>query len=333
MTHDPAEPESVSSEEEAWGDDGPPPSPRVRLWLRVLQRFVQVTLALVALLIAIVVGWLQSRDFEQRIIDLVESGLEDAIGEQITITGVNARYWPPGITAEGVHIFHQPTGETILSVERIRVPIRLRWSGAPEAGRIYLQRPVVHLHVEGDGNLREFRNRIRPPAELRRPLSRLPFRALDIVDGQVRVTYPDGFVEIDHLEVTPRRRTARVGGDLTIRFRSFQQSTHIEWPDVQIGPEAIVVPRLGLDTSALSLGGRVAFDLDGPLDAALSAKVRLEPLQPLLGEPRLLHGLVDVDVRVSGPPSDLQAQLLVHGADVGADLPGVLTPFADLRVR
>ncbi|MBX2799100.1 MAG: translocation/assembly module TamB domain-containing protein [Myxococcales bacterium] len=326
-------PTSVTGE---WVDSDPPDPRRVsrlrrqRLALtliRALRRFFQGTLVLLVLCAAVLLGWLQSDDFQRRTVTLADQLLETALGEQVTISRINARYWPPGLTAVGVHVFHEPTGETILSAERVRIPLRIRMGGGPAIGRLHLQRPTVHLHVASDGKLREFRDMARRPPEQRQPLRRLPFSGIKIIDGTVRLDFADGFVMLDELSATPTRYGTDLSGNVQLKVRDLEQRTHFEWPQVTIGPERIDVPRLALDFEAISLGGRATYDLGSDVDVALTATARLEQAQELLVAPRKMYGHVDLDLSVRGPVEDPVAQVTVSGQELGLDMPGVLTPL------
>ncbi len=316
-------------------DDDPSPSPRARRVLRALQWFTQATLVLVAIGLVVFVGWLQSGDFRQRVRGLAAGVLEDALGENVAIEGVNARYWPPGVTVTGVVVSHHATGEPILSADKVRIPLRIPLTGGFELGVVHLQRPTVHVHLEEDQKLREFRERRPPPT--RAAKRRLPFRGLRVDGGQLQLEHPEGFIRIDDLSITPEREGSVVSGELSVAFRDLRQSTRFAWPATRIEPEAVHVPYFSLDTPLLSVAGPVEIDLEGPILADLAAKVRLEELAPALGEPRMLRGLVDVDVRARGTLSDPTARVLASVQDLRARLPGVLTPiltyeFGDLTL-
>ena len=297
--------------------------PRIRAARRWLLRFARITLAFVGLLVLTIVGWLQSNDFEHRVIAQVETSVARSLGQAIHIDAVHARYWPPGITVTGLRIFNAETDTTIVSADQVRIPIRLRFTGGAEIGRIQLLRPVVHLHIEEDGSLREFRRRPGPS----RPMSRLPISGIAIEDGTVQLDYPDGMVAIKRLQSEPRWSGHAISGDLEIRAAALHQRAHFEWPGVQIGPEVVSIPWFALDLPSASLWGHASIDLDGPLDVALDATLRLEELSGLLQAPRELRGLVKAQVTATGMPADPVAHITINGQELGADLPGALTPL------
>ncbi|HHO50018.1 MAG TPA: hypothetical protein ENK18_03895 [Deltaproteobacteria bacterium] len=296
-----------------------------RLGARLLRLAVVGLLALIALLL----GWLQSGDFQHRVTGLSDRLLQDALGEQVSIERINVRYWPPGLTAVGVHVVHAPTQETILSAERVRIPLKLRLTGGPTIGRLQLQQPRVHLHLEPDGGIRELRDMIRPPPELRRPMTRLPFSELQIEGGQLRLDLPadQGTIQLAHLEVEPRRgSTADLSGDLSVRYRGLEEATHLDWSGITLGPETIRIPKLILDTRLANLEGRLEHTLGGAIEADLSAKVQLEQLDGLLEEPRALYGKVDLDLMLEGTLADPTLHVVALTTALGLDVPGVLTP-------
>lgn len=310
-----------------------PPTTQGPSLLQRLSRIGGRALRLLAIgllaVIALILGWLQSGDFQDRVIGLADRLLQDALGEQVTIERINVRYWPPGVTAVGVRVVHAPTQQTILSADRIRIPVKLRFAGGPTVGRLRLQQPVVHLHLEPDGRIREFRDMLRPPPELRRPMTRLPFSELQIEGGLVRLDLPrdEGTIQIANLTVEPTGGPfADVRGDLLVRYRDLEERSHLEWPGVQLGPETVEVPSLVLDTQLANLSGRVSHTLGGPIDADLSAKVQLERLDALLEDPRALYGRIDLDLRLEGSTVDPTLHVVALATDLAVDVPGVLTP-------
>jgi hypothetical protein len=272
-------------------------------------------------------GWLTSTDFQHRAVPLVEALLEDQTGEEVSLNAVRVRMWPPSLSVEGLHLSHHQTGDTIFSVERVRVPLVLR-GGGPAIGRMTLQAPTVHLHVDQGTGLRELRNMKRKPPEERKPLRRLPWWSVDITDGSFRLDYPDGRVEIDRLELHP---DASGRGELNARLqasaRDLDIETQLSWPQVRVGPDTVEVPNLRVHTEPLQLQGSVFAALGGSVDTHVSAAVDLERLDPLLTPPRRLHGHADVDVSINGPVNEPRAAVLVAGHQVGIDVPGVFTPL------
>lgn len=318
--------------------DGPPPNPApgnrpaarpTSLGRRVLRFFLGLGWGLglaVGALLAALVGWLHSDDFQRRVTAWTEALIERETGEQATVGAVRVSLLPPAVAMDGVHLFHAETDETIASLERARIPIVLH-SGGVGIGRLSLQRPVVHLHVERDGGLREFRNRPRregPP----KPLRRLPFATLEVTDAILRVTYPDGEASLDDLDITPTgTHHAAVTGALSVSFRDLRQEATIRWDDLTLGPDRIALPDVALHTPLVDLDGPVALTLAGPLDLDWTGQLRLDELTPALRAPRAAHGVVDLDVDVHGPPADPTAAVVLHGQRLGFDAPGILTPL------
>ncbi len=306
--------------------------PQRRSFGRRLRRALGTFLAMLGLVLAVLalvlVGWVNSEDFQRRTTALVELLVERQTGEQATVNAVRIQFLPPSVAVDGFHLWHDETDETIASVERVRAPLVLSRGGVG-VGRLEIQRPVIQLHVEPGGELREFANRLqRDPTKRGDPLRRLPFESIILTDGVVRLWFPDGEVQLEDIDLVPTDGPITdITGDLTARFRDLDVSTRLEWSGVTLGPEVISVPDLAVVTPILQVHGPVSLDLDGPVDARLTAHVALDELTPALTPPRALHGSLDLDLDVTGPPSDPTLVLAVLGRTVGVDVPGVLTPL------
>lgn len=306
----------------------PPSRPGpLRVVLRLARRTLQLLVLLLTSLVLLLIGWLHSNDFQRRAAYLVERLVEEQTGEACTITAVSLQVWPPGANIDGFHLYDDASGETILSLERLRAPLVLRGGGIG-LGRLRLQRPVIQLHLDADGKLREFRNLpVREPGQ-RRPLKRLPWSSLEVVDAAIRLELPEGHVRIEHLHVEPSEGSlGDMRFDLDLRFRDFTDRAHVRWPRVRLGPERIEVPELVLQTAVLDLEGRGGVVLAGDLDAELTGRIRLDQANPLLAPPRAAHGLVDVDLWLRGPPQAPVVEVVAFGQQLGFDTPGVHTPL------
>jgi TamB, inner membrane protein subunit of TAM complex len=305
----------------------------LRVLARLFGRMFQGLALLALTLAALALGWLKSEDFQVLATHRAEQMIETALGERATLTRVSVEFWPPGIQIEGFHVFSGETDETILSAERIRVPIALTWTG-PRMGLVTLQRPVVHLHVDSTGKLVEFQNRVRTGQRL----TRLPWNGLRVLDGDLSIEHPAAGVEITGLTVVPRRGTVSdISAELALTAyepgpapegerRSITQTSDVSWSAVQLGPTEIVVPALALDGSVLDLAGSVVFPLAGELDIALNGALSLDELTPLFQPPRAGHGEVGFSVVVTGPPEDPRARVTARGERLGLDMPGKFTP-------
>jgi hypothetical protein len=294
------------------------------LW-RLVVRSLQLAVMSVVLVLAVLVGWLRSDDFRTRAVKLLETVLEQQLGEAVTLTDVNVRFWPPGADVEGFHVFHAGDGETIVSAERIRVPLVLD-RGRIGVGQLMLLRPTVALHVDEKGKLREFQHL--PKRENPRPLQRLPFSGLRIIDGSVRVEFPDGYVSLEGIDALPTPgRTTSIDGTLSYRYRGLEESTELFLSDVVLGPERIEFPDLSLDLRVADADGRARLVLPGEIDAELTLAVDLEEVNPALTPPRAAHGTVDLDLRAEGTLQAPTIAIVVAGRHLGADVPGVFTPL------
>ena len=84
--------------------------------------------------------------------------------------------------------------------------------------------------------------------------------------------------------------------------------------------------------------GRAQVDLQGVVDVAASVHSELPALNALLGEPRALDGTADVDILISGAPTDPVAEVtaLVREAQLtlpGAQVPVVHYAFGDVTAQ
>lgn len=302
-----------------------------RGWLATLAiRALQVGALAVVLAFAVLVGWLRSDDFRGRAVKLVETVLEQQLGESVTLTDVTVRFWPPGVDVDGFHVFRADDGETIVSVERVRVPLVLS-GGRIGVGQLTLVHPTVSLHLDEKGRLVEFRQRAR--RENPRPLRRLPFTGLRIVDGSLRVEFPDGFAALEGIDALPTpQRTTSVDGTLSYRFRGLEESTELFFPDIVLGSEAIEVPDLGLDLRVVDVTGRARLTLPDALDADVSLAIDLEEVTPALTPPRAAHGALDVDLRAEGTTAEPLISIAVAGRDLGLDVPGLVIPLLTYEI-
>ncbi|MCB9687341.1 MAG: translocation/assembly module TamB domain-containing protein [Alphaproteobacteria bacterium] len=305
----------------------PPPKKRPGCLRRLVARLFQTSVLLVLAVLALIVGWVRSDDFRNRAVKLVETVLEGQLGEEVTLNDVRIRFWPPGVDAYGLHVFHAPTGDTILSAERVRIPVVLR-DGGVGIGQLALQSPAVMLHVEKDGKLREFRNLKK--AENPKPLKRLPWASLRVNDGLVHVDFADdlGFVEVDDIDLLPTRGPkSDLTAQLRYRIKGLGDSSSLTLPDLVLGPDVIEIPDFTLDTRVLDVHGRATIPLQGEVSSEVSLRADLEEINPALTPPRAAHGFVDADLVVRGTPKDPTAWVSVSGAQLGLDVPGVFTPL------
>lgn len=305
------------------------PSPMVRrstghVLVRFAVRLVQLGALAVLSFLLLLVGWITSTDFERRAIDLIEALIEDATQEASTITALRVHLWPPGLEVDGFHLYRPDDGHTLVSAERVRVPLVLR-DGGPAIGRIVLQRPVVQLELDAEGRLVDFAGieQRGDPA----PLERLPWSSLEIRDGNLRITHPEGHLRVERIDVTPAEGpVALVSLDLDVAFRDLRQQARVRLPGVVLGPDRVEIPSLALDTGLLDLTGRAAWPFGGALDVDLTGRIELEALQPLLEAPRAAQGSVDFDLRAEGPLDDPRFELAVHGRGLAVDVPGANVP-------
>ncbi|MCB9692546.1 MAG: translocation/assembly module TamB domain-containing protein [Alphaproteobacteria bacterium] len=294
-------------------------------WIAV--RTTQTAVLLVLASVVTLVVWLGSDDFQRRARTLAEIVIEHQTGEQLSVSRLDVAFWPPGAEIRGINLFHEPTGETIVSAERVTIPVELGWSG-PRLGRIALVRPVVQVHIE-EGGLRELRNAAKGNGK---PLEELPFSGLDIVDGTVRVVHPKGEVALRGLYLQPvDGREHRLVADLHVVQDQWERTFPFRIDDLTIGPRVVGVPAIDLKTDPLDVTGRVWVPLRGDMEADLTLTARLDELDGLLPPPTALHGEAAADVELRGPPNNLTAAVTAWGRGLMLDTPGDRTPVLHYR--
>ena len=294
-------------------------------WVTTRTAFVLFVTCLA--MFAVLAGWLYSTDFQSRIVPIVEDLLAQQTGEDVDIEAVRVRLWAPAILGEGVTITSRDHGEPIVEAAFLRIPLVLR-GGGPAIGRMVIDQPEIHLHLDEKGTLVEFSRMKRKPPEQRKPLKRLPWWSIDITDGAVRLDHPQGSVELDRIELHPDKSGyGLLEGRLRGQVRDLSIRTEIQWPDVRIGPDTIEVPELRLRTPPLDLEGALRIPFQGEMDVGLTAMARLERIEPVLTPPRKAHGVVHLDASASGTLQDPQIVALAFADDLGLDLPGVFTPL------
>ncbi|NCG20684.1 MAG: hypothetical protein GWP91_16875 [Rhodobacterales bacterium] len=279
--------------------------------------------------IAFVVGWLNSDDFQTRSIYLVEGLVEGATGQGCEVGKIKVAPWPPGLEIEQFKLYAKDTDETILSVARARAPLVLR-DGGPNLGRVVINEPYISLHIEKGGKLREFQDIPTgdPNAPPGTPLAKLPWYTLEITDATIRVAFPHGTLAIDHLNFIPvDGPRSDLPADVVIDVRDLHEETTLDIRNITLGPEVIEIPELEFRSTPLLLTGRVRVPLQGELDVDLFAHIALEEINALLSPPRMAHGEVDIDIHLGGLPKDPRAEVVALGQRVSVDLPGVFTPI------
>ncbi len=290
---------------------------------RILSRGLLGLLGLMLAAVFLLVGWLQSNDFQVRALRVVEAAAESALGENVTLGRIRVRPWALGVDLEGLHVFHGATGDTILSAERARIPFTFR-NGRVAIGRLQVQAPSLHLHLDPDGRVREFQS----VAGGDGPMEQLPFSRLRVTDGDLRIDHADGSIAISELSVTSvTGALTDVSGKLQLTLRGLRDEATFTWIGVEIGPDVVAVPALTVDARSFDLGGALRWEVGDEIDADLALAVPLEELTPALTPPRALHGRLDAKIRVTGPTSGPTVTANATWDDLGVDVPGVLTPL------
>jgi hypothetical protein len=319
-------------------ENQPEPKSDSRPWRKRLARFiVVVTLQVPAMLLlaafVVLVSWTRSEDFQRRTVNLLESVVEDTSGEEATINEVRVKFWPPAIEVDGFHLYNTITSDTIVSVERARVPVVLR-DGGLKIGKLTLQRPRVELHIAKDGKLREFRNKKTPePGGPKRPLTELPWSSVAVSDGGFRLYFPDGSVAIDHLNLDPTPQgLTDLTAKLRVVYRDLDERSELSLPGITLGPKRIDIPDLKVRTAPLTIEGHVRHPFGEALDVDLNIRSDLEAINPALPPPRKAHGQIEMDLRVEGTLQDPSATVSLVGQGLEAEVPGIFWPIITYRV-
>jgi hypothetical protein len=275
---EPEQPEAAEAKPNPW---------RKRLFRLFLLIAVQIPILISLAAFVVVVSWTRSDDFQRRSVDLLEAIVEDTSGEEATINEVRILFWPPAVEVDGFHLHNRITSDTIISIERARVPLVLR-DGGVKIGKLELQRPRVQLHLGKDGKLLEFRSlKKRDPNAPKRPLKELPWSSIALSDGGFRLFFPDGKVAIDHLNLDPTDDgKTDLSAAVRVQFRGLDETADLILPAITLGPKIIDIPDLDFRTAPLSLAGHLHYPLGGEIDVDLNIRSDLESVNPALPPPR-----------------------------------------------
>lgn len=277
-----------------------PPRAR-RPWLR--------RLLVLAGLGGAVAWWVQS-DFVMRMAARTgERAAEALLGERVSVGRVRLSYVPLEFGVDGLVIAHPATGDTIVAAHAITVTPG--WEhGHPIVRRLTLDRPLVELHVEADGQLRELRAlTATKPSLPEPPLStgpaHLPWEELEILDGTFLLHAPTVDVAVGGIALTPTGPEGR--GDLALASVTLglpngrQEARDLRFPGLRLAADAVEIPSLDVQFPAFGVEGWARLPAEGPIDGELSARVELgrltAPVEPLSA---WQDGVIDVDATLGG---------------------------------
>lgn len=267
-----------------------PPATRTRAWLR--------RVALAAALLATVGAlplWTRSEDFQSRVRPLVEAILSEKTGEIATVERIEVQLYPPELRVQGLALL-APDRTPIAQVERVTAPITLA-GGRPRLGRISLARPQLTLHLNADYHLVEFQHRPRTG----RPLERLPWESLLLKEGELHLIFPEGSLSLTGLDILPQGGSAaRMEGQLSGAWRGLSLEAPVEIAALQLGPDAVVIPKMTIDSDLFSISVQGTAPLTGPIALDLQARAGLDRFEPLFRDGHALGGAVDLDLRLDG---------------------------------
>ena len=275
--------------------------------------------------------WLRSAHFSELVSVVVEDQVRAQIGEDLDLGRIAVLLWPPAVLIDNATLSHPATGEPIVHVARVRVPLVLHSTG-PGIGRLTINGPQIHLHLEEDKKLREFRNIKEPPPNAPKgaPLTRLPFSSIEITDGSFRLNTPKGEVVIPQLDVMPvTGSVADIAAVVELIQGPIEDRFDLQLVDSAIGPEAIELPNISVVGNQLQMTAEAAWPLGGDLLASIEANVATERFNPFLVPPREIEGQVEARLDVFGPFDALQASVFLTGTDVSLQLPGKKVPVVN----
>lgn len=306
-------------------------------------------LAGVLLLAAISVG-LQTEVFSRQTARALERVIAGLTGERAMVGGVRVdligrRAVVEGITLSEISEDPEKDGQTILAVERVQLVAGWR-DGRPNLRLLEVVRPVVRLHLDGDG-LREFRE-LRPgaPRPPDAPPPELPWERLRVVDGSFTLLGPRFSVEAESVWVSPDRR-GRLDvdiGRLSLQSGGVAQIAHrVRLSEVGFAPDELVIPSLSMafrperprllpdplpgqeleeappgvaELPSLAVEGSLAARRGGALEGDLAIRGRLEGWNAALPPRLAAQGALVASLRLGGHTErpELGGDLRLEGA-------------------
>lgn len=270
---------------------------------------------------------LRSGPFEDWLKAVIIAEVDKATHETADLDRAWVTFAPPGLQIDGLSLAEDESGELIATADRIHAPVVLR-GGSVKVGRLTIDRPWVSLHLDARGRLVEFRpDPDQPPRPPGKPLSSLPFVALDVTGGHLQLALPDGELSVTSFSVQPTDGAlSEVAARVDLTWRDFADGTDLNLSGVVLGPERISIPDLAVDLAAVQLRGPLGLTLPGDLDGDLVIRSDLDTLSPLLTGPRYLEGRADAQVTLTGTVSDPVATIRATGQSLGYDAPGKVWP-------
>lgn len=231
----------------------------------------------------------------------IQVAAERVLGEEVTIGAVTVSYLPLEIGLEGVVISNRSDGARIVGVHSVRARFGLQdW----KAGLVELrvERPDVLLHLDEDG-LREFRDAASTPGGGPGP-ERLPWMALSVIDGHVRVEGTDQLAELSDIDIKtqPDGLLDIAWGSLRLQHGRIDESTGpTRLKHVTLTPREVRLPAISVTFDHLSIDGSFAARSEGPIEGDLAVSAGLPAFTTLASEPRsYVDGSAHLDVSLAG---------------------------------
>jgi hypothetical protein len=288
--------------------------------------FATIPLGIVALILIAVI-YLNSSDFQRRAQGLLVAEIEKITGEKFDVVEAEISLLPPRAALHGARLTRKD-GRRIATVDQVQAP--LVWRGGKfQLGQIRIEHPRIELTVDKQGKLDAFRNlNLGKGGPKGAPLTELPWRSLTITDADIQVRYPDGVVALQSLNVVPiNGPLTEVTGDLRIKYKELDETSTLVLEPVTLGPNRIDVPSLHVQFTPVMLDVSFAHDLGGAWTGTLTGHTDLEQFNVVIPQPRGVHGVVDLDLTLSGTPNDPVVQANVLGKQVSLEVKGALTPI------
>ncbi|MSQ01691.1 MAG: hypothetical protein EXR71_07330 [Myxococcales bacterium] len=230
----------------------------------------------------------------------VQTLVEAALGEEVTVGGVKVSYFPPEVALEGVVIAGRADGERIVGVRSVRALFGVQdWR--PGLIRLTVDSPDVHLHLDADG-LREFRER--RVSKSGSPMSEFPWRELVVENGRFLIEGTDLRVELLDLDVGAEAggRSDIAFGGLSVELGSIHEKAGpTRFKHVLLSPSGVVAPSIDVTFDHFAVDGNATVIADGPIAGDLSLRVALPGFTTSPTDARsYVDGLVSLDVTLGG---------------------------------
>ena len=188
--------------------------------------------------LVVIVGWLNSADFDARLRTALVNGIQSKTGHNADFSDFRADLWPPGFELKGVAITDALSQEDIVAAQRARATVVLR-NGRVAIGRISLIRPTVSLHVGPDGRIEELRGLAGPKNQ---PIQQLPWKHIYMEDGVVELFLQEGKITIGEIQIDTAREPKGLDASLHVEVKHIDRVLRVRSDGIQLGTDQIELP-------------------------------------------------------------------------------------------